>query len=660
MYTPSLHDALPIYASSGQGTTPKIWMQNRTAGFPNHNFASFFPTANGTLAWHPQVTRFNLWFTINGFNTNPGINCNSADIMITKTSVNLQTASGRMLEMVMGWGMTSGAGGNPPLLNATLVLRSSNGTLPSFTEKYDPYNDVEARLIWTACPTTVCSGGKQSLFIAHDNAKTVLQETFGNDLIISAPDINFHAPNQNGFQSVLNFTGPTNFMAGNTNVTSTNSASSLQMGQDYYILVLAKFNTTTTPCSNCGVVSFQGNTDSVEGSLNAFGIWSVPSSCSDAVNKVACSLPTPQPVFQFNPLDPSSWGNAIIKGLVWAFTVAIGQALFVIYQVVLPLMITGMNVIGNFVGLGNIGTDIATFLGFWIQFFTNQLPSAFNNLGTLFARWFDSLAILFAWVPIMLAIALNILGLGVSAISFLLLVVQDIFILWDTMIVLLLILFWFADIGEYGLAGFQAWFETMKYLVFGLGMKPLLETIHYGTDVILLFVGLVPKPIIQIAAKFDTIIPSIDISGSPTWPSFRMDEVREGNYFAILGFLIGLVVLIWFETTNLPGSITALVPGVGTTLTRDAPLVNLFLMFLEIFGFVALFILPGQMFKGIAPVGLPGVSQLQFRRGPSVQVSKVSTGFRRREPGRILLRAQKKLAESKTKVAQKPSAQGVG
>src|SRR5206468_10813561 len=197
-------------------------------------------------------------------------------------------------------------------------------------------------------------------------------------------------------------------------------------------------------------------------------------------------------------------------------------------------MITGMNVIGNFLGLGNIGTDIATFLGFWIQFFTSQLPTAFNNLGTLFARWFDSLAILFAWVPIMLSIALNLLGLGVSAISFLLLVVQDIFILWDTMIVLLLILFWFADIGEYGLAGFQAWFETMKYLVFGLGMKSLLETIHYGTDVILLFVGLVPKPFIQRASKFDTIFPSMYISGSPTCPSIRLHEPRHRTYTAHL------------------------------------------------------------------------------------------------------------------------------
>ena len=626
------------------------------------NYNSTCVSLNG-----PSATEAVFDYSLGSASTsNPGLNCSSADIMITKASFNLQSGSGRMLEAIAGWvDNPGGALQFNRVQNLTLVLRT-NGTLPGFTENFNPFNDKQSRFIWSLCPVYICSPtGNQTIYIGHDNSKSISQEALPNDFVIQGKAPQFNGTSVAfGIQSILNFTGPLNFIeeyssaAASSN--STNSASQLQFGQDYYLLIMATFNTALAPCPGCNAKALSFAPGAFGPNIGPLGIWSVPSSCSDPVNKVACALPTPQPVFQFNPLDPSSWGNAIIKGLVWVFTVAIGQALFVIFQVVLPLMITGMNVIGNFLGLGNIGTDIATFLGFWIQFFTNQLPTAFNNLGTLFARWFDSLAILFAWVPIMLSIALNLLGLGVSAISFLLLVVQDIFILWDTMIVLLLILFWFADIGEYGLAGFQAWFETMKYLVFGLGMKPLLETIHYGTDVILLFVGLVPKPIIQIAAKFDTIIPSIDISGSPTWPSFRMDEVREGNYFAILGFLIGLVVLIWFETTNLPGSITALVPGVGTTLTRDAPLVNLFLMFLEIFGFVALFILPGQMFKGIAPVGLPGVSQLQFRRGPSVQVSKVSTGFRRREPGRILLRAQKKLAESKTKVAQKPSAQGVG
>lgn len=570
-----------------------------------------------------------------------GANCSSADIVISKSPANLQTAAGRMLEMVAGWFDNSGN----QIANLTLTLRT-NATLPVFTQNYNAMGDVQNRLVWTFRPNYT-GGGQQTVYVVRDQSHSVNTDGAVNDLIIQGKFDTITKPNA---QTVLNFTGPTNFMeAYGTSAavsSSNNTASSLQFGQDYYILAQATFTGMPGGSDNARFETIVAG--AFGPNVSPFGIWSVPASCNDPVNKSPCSLPTATPTFQFNPLDPSSWGNAIIKGLIWVFTVAVGQATFVVLQVILPLLIQTLNLIGNFFGLGNIGTDISTLLNNWVTFFTNQLPTAFNNLGTLFLRWFDSLTILFSWVPIALSIASNLLSLGINGIGFVLLIVQDTFLLWDTMIVLMLILFWFADIGEYGLSGFQIWIETFKYLVFGLGMRPLLAAIHYGTDVILLMVGILPKPIIQIAAKFDTIIPSIDISGQPTWPNFTMEEVRKGNYFSVLGFLIGVIVLVWFETTSLPGSITALVPGIGVSLTRLAGIPNLLLIFLEIFGFMALFILPAQLFQSMG-MGLSTPSfGMEFRRGPQVTVSNVGLRIAKREPGRILKRAEKKLGQVST------------
>src|SRR6266704_1318189 len=307
-----------------------------------------------------------------------GANCSSADIMISKTSINLQTVSARMLEMVMAW-----ANVKPALKNVTMVLRASNTTLPSFRENYNPFLDMEARLIWTACPVATCSpSGNQTLYIGHDLTKTITQESLGNDKIIGVTNPNFKPGVQNSFQVVLNFTGPINFMSGSNQTSTTiNSASGLQMGQDYYVLIMANFDTTQTPAScNC-ILQFLGGITSGTGNPS-LGIWSVPASCQDPINRVACGLGTPQPTFDFNPLDPSTWGNAIIKGLVWAFSVAVPSGLQIIAKVLLQVIQVTFNFVGNFFGWGNIGDNFVTFL--------NGIPVLFGQIGTAFG-WIASI-----------------------------------------------------------------------------------------------------------------------------------------------------------------------------------------------------------------------------------------------------------------------------
>jgi hypothetical protein len=72
-----------------------------------------------------------------------GANCNSANIMISKSQVNFQTASGRDLEIV--WMAASLNTTNTQSID--LVFRT-NSTLPRFTENYDPFSDTQARLIY--------------------------------------------------------------------------------------------------------------------------------------------------------------------------------------------------------------------------------------------------------------------------------------------------------------------------------------------------------------------------------------------------------------------------------------------------------------------------------------------------------------------------------
>ncbi len=395
-----------------------------------------------------------------------GSNCSSADIMISKAPVNLQTVSGRMLEMVMAW-----ANAKTALNNVSLVLRSSNGTLPSFTENYNPFNDAQARLVWTACPTTKCASGNETIYIAHDNTKTINQESLANDRIISTSSAGFHSPFQSVFQVVLNFTGPNNFMAGsNTTAITTNSASGLQMGQNYYIMVMADFDSTQTPAScNC-LLQFLGNQIPPNASGDpSLGIWSVPASCNDPLNKTPCGFGTATPVFQFNPLDPSTWGNAIIAGFLWVFSVAVPSGLLIIARVLLQVIQITFNFVGNQFGWGNIGDNIVTFL--------NGLPGLFGQIGTALA-WFASIVSsvintiiianllanpYFAGLVNVLNDFKNAFATGLI-ISFL----TEIAIWFPTSYMIILISTYFLFVFLGGLHGFFDWLHLVKWTTFQL------------------------------------------------------------------------------------------------------------------------------------------------------------------------------------------------
>jgi hypothetical protein len=482
------------------------------------NFNSTCVALGGPLT--PQMTfDYSLGTTGSG-----GKNCNSADIAITKSSFNLQTISGRQMEMVMAWNHLI----NSPIKNVTLVLRV-NGTLPSFTTSYNPFTDVAARLIWNACPIPVCSGGTQSVYVVHDNTKTLSQETPGNDLIITGPDANFNNANanQNTFQSVLNFTGPLNYLQSNSVTNSTNSASNLQFGEDYFILVIAQFDTSQSPGNFSA--SFAGGQNPPNGIGDpSFGIWSVPSACTDPVNKTACSLPTAQPVFNFNPLDPSSWGNAIIKGLLWVFTVAVPQGLSIIVSVVLAVLQAVLNQIGQFIGWGNIGDQFFSFAAGVITYFTTGLGDALGWLLRLILRAIDLIKIANFWVNFYLGGLLNFLADLLNVIAEFVVFGTKIVTFLGSSYVLIMILFFLWYDGDEGLEGWYNWFETTKWFAF-ISFDFLERMINFGISSITWLFGRIPT----LDGTTLPELPTIAIGGGPHFPTFEMRALKEGNFAAL-------------------------------------------------------------------------------------------------------------------------------
>ncbi len=450
-----------------------------------------------------------------------GANCSSADIMISKTSINLQTVSARMLEMVMAW-----ANVKPALKNVTMVLRASNTTLPSFRENYNPFLDMEARLIWTACPVATCSpSGNQTLYIGHDLTKTITQESLGNDKIIGVTNPNFKPGVQNSFQVVLNFTGPINFMSG-SNQTST----------------------------------------------------------QDPINRVACGLGTPQPTFDFNPLDPSTWGNAIIKGLVWAFSVAVPSGLQIIAQVLLQVIQVTFNFVGNFFGWGNIGDNFVTFL--------NGIPVLFGQIGTAFG-WIASIVSsavntiiianllanpYFAGVINVLNDFKNAIGSGII-VSFL----TQLAIWFPTSYMIILISTYFLFVFLKGLEGFFDWLHLVKWSTFIL-IGLFTTFIHSFGSLITAILGRLS--IISPGHEF----PKIHHPKAGHWPKVSLGgeiaffDDPTAWFLAFTGFIF---TMVWAGTTGagLPGNTQTVIQAM-TPLFTTLFGVGFMILLLYIPGFV--------------------------------------------------------------------------
>ncbi len=550
------------------------------------NFNSTCVTLNGNVTFDYAL----------GVSGKGGNNCNSADILISKASVNLQAASAKMLEMVSGLQTSANCGTRCSRLD--IVLRATNGTLPSFTTNYEPFNDTNARFIWTVCfhvNDPICtflnpSAFRQGIFIAHDETKTITQETFGNDLVISSSSSQCGASVSCETQAVLNFTGPNNYLNAQNvqlsfNNVSQNLASQFQFGESYYILVKASFATTIAPGQSSNVV---WNSNQIGSIPRAFGIFSVPASCSDPVNKAACSTPTAQPTFDINPLDPRTWGNAIIKGLVWVFLTAIPGGLTIMVSGFLSVLQSSLNFIGNQVGWGNVGDNTFAFFNNVGSFILTSTPLGW--IATLITESIQEVTAFGSWFGTWtggLAVAIKDLIFAVPLIGN---IVVKIFVFLPTSYILMDLLFWFYYCAEGGLSGMAHWFEWNKWMAF--------STYGILEKFVNAFLSLISWLISKIPTLDGTSLPHLPSIEGGSVPSVRIDlgipAIRKGDPFAVLGFIIGSVFSwLWITSASGPAG-SSLYLGSVTKFSALNPLLFIFVSFA---GLMMIPLLPAYIVK---------------------------------------------------------------
>jgi len=420
----------------------------------------------------------------------------------------------------------------------------------------------------------------------------------------------------------------------NSNIVTTQTFPWLNINQKYHIgfALMPKGDTTEhvlksgnpTLATGADIVSYFVPDIAKAATTDSSFLGWLGNTIGGAWNAVAGVLsPIIAPVFGLG----NSLMAAVVAGLIQA-----GQLLISGLGLLAGLIVTVLNAVGNALGFGNVGTDIATLVASLVIFFTVAVPTELANLAATFLRYFDVLTILFSWLATAFAIMNSLLAWGIGSISFGVTLALTITKYYSIGIGLILIIFWFAYIADYGLQGYSMWFEFSKYLIFNLGIKPLAHSINFGIDVITSFIGLVPKPFVQMVAHKIPNIPIVDINGSFTAPNGSAEALRERNVFTILGFLVGFVGLVWYETNPaLPGTIASITP-VGTQAASTLPILELFT---AIASLIVVITLPASMLGKIG-LDLPGRQAGLTTRISSVPHEKVHIGIRKAKTHRII------------------------
>lgn len=330
-------------------------------------------------------------------------------------------------------------------------------------------------------------------------------------------------------------------------------------------------------------------------------------------------------------------GNSLMSAFISALIQA-GNLILTGLGVLQGLVVTVLNLVGNAAGFGNIGTTFQTITNQLITFFTTKVPTIVTNIPTLFSRFFDTMSVLFPWLPTALAVALNVLTLAINAMIFIPTLVGFIFFFVSGVFVTALILFWFIYTGDDALGGILAFVETAEWLMFGIGVRYLTVLINFLTDIITATIGLVPKPIVQIVAHAFPRIPIVEVNARFVSPSFDLGEIRSGNMLSALSWMIGITFLCWYEsvTPALPGSLGALLPATLPSLVPLATLLPLLEILTALVGAGAFIFWPltRTMEFLVGDVGGPMVTLGPGRRisgGPgAISISKGAKRFQGR------------------------------
>lgn len=345
-------------------------------------------------------------------------------------------------------------------------------------------------------------------------------------------------------------------------------------------------------------------------------------------------------------------GNLLIQGLTTLESIMVGV----------------MNVIGNFLGWGNVGTSMQQMINALVTLFTNgSVATFFGDLPTIFARLIDNIDIAIPWLPIAFNTASNLTLLGVNAIVFLPTLIKFVFFWVSGVFVTVLILFWFIYTGDDALGGMLGFLETTEWLIFGIGLGFVAELVNYFLDIVTYLIGLIPKPFVQMVAHAVPRMPVVQTNANFVSPSFDLAEVRAGNMLSILSWMIGVTFLDWYEqvTPALPGSIGALLPSAASSLTGLAGLLPLLEILTAFVGVAAIVFWPlmRMMEFSLGEVGGPSVTLGPGRRlnaGPSgIHIGSGTKHFQGRLEKKLGLRVEEKKQEAEIK-SSGASSMGVG
>jgi hypothetical protein len=362
-------------------------------------------------------------------------------------------------------------------------------------------------------------------------------------------------------------------------------------------------------------------------------------------NSVWYWVPNPPPAVSPPPtIDTGGFFGPLIKALlgigVWIVANIISFVTFLssviapflaaVFSVLIAVLQAELNALGGFFGWGNIGDQFISFASGIITYFTTGLSDALGWLIRLILRAIDLIKIANFWVNFYLTGLLNVLADGLNVIQFVVRIGTTITTFLGSSYVLILVMFFLWYDADMGVAGWHAWFETTKWFAF-ISFDFLERMINFGISSITWIIGRIPT----MDGTTLPELPTIAIGGGPIWPSTDMTALREGNVFALFGQLIGVVFLVWFESSGLPGSIGANVPG--SVAGNMAPFVTPLLIFVAIMGIVFVVSIPANLVRGTFGLNDAASNVLaQARKGVLTGGQGVSGRFVKKHPGRKL------------------------
>jgi hypothetical protein len=630
----------------------------------DYQFSVFFgfTCAPGYQCQNTALSSTNL-LGLQANSTNPGV-------ALTKSPIDVSTASAKELFMYETWHNTTVIAAAKPWG----WYLTTNSTFPS-QANYFPLNDTNVVLANIVYPNAAGTsknyyeymaktGGTQS----SPNQNLLSSSGAGTNPYPNCPQTStlyMCAGNEQGASS-------TNFFAISTTLNFTGTGANTANG-GYSLLCVDTTPSTNPPTSAFCSSSTQTPTISscttgqvicatttlpffnMQSGPYYLGLWSSAGqsatiqfgtsnsgAAAQRANSIWYWVPNPPP--QASPpatISESGFFGPLVKALlgigVWIVSNTISfitwlagvvaPFLAATFTVLVGVFQAELNALGGFFGWGNIGDQFINFAAGIITYFTTGLSDALGWLIRLVLRAIDLIKIANFWVNFYLGGLLNILADGLNVIQFIVRIGTTITtFLGSSYVFLLCIIFLWYD-ADMGIAGWHAWFETVKWLAF-ISFDFLERMINFGISSITWIIGRIPT----MDGTTLPELPTIAIGGGPIWPSMEMTALREGNVFALFGQLIGVTFLFWFETSGLPGSIGANVPA--APINSLAPFINLYLIIIAIMGLVFVLSIPATLMR--KTFNLDGVPESFSSR---VRSGVVATGS---VSGRIV-RKEKKL-----------------